>query len=269
LATIEYYRYYATRAAAYFHAAGIGTWPELTSGLVDAFLTHQSKTTGRRGMRPICYALRSFFKFLRRQGHPLPDRLEQFPMPRIYRHEDLPCFIHADRVQRLLDGVDLATNAGIRDYAILLLLSTYGVRAAEVARLELDDIDWAGEIVHLRRRKSGRTDRLPLSIPVGEAILEYLRRARPKTTFRQIFLTTRAPVRPFKNGAIVTGLARKYLVAAGVDLPRLGAHTLRHTTAQHLLTEGFSYKIIGDYLGHYVASSLLLRVVGGRRPITR
>ncbi|MCE7874004.1 hypothetical protein DYH09_27030 [bacterium CPR1] len=154
----------------------------------------------------------------------------------------------------VLEAVDRSSLQGIRDYSILMFLVMYGVRAAEVARMTLDDVNWETEKLRLRNRKSGRTDWLPLSRPVGDALLEYLK-VRPKVVHRQIFITLKAPLRPFWSGAPISNVAHKRLRAAGIDLPRLGAHLLRHTTAWRLLTDGFSFKAIGDYLGHSAVSS--------------
>lgn len=99
--------------------------------------------------------------------------------PRVYQQEDLPRFLRADQVLTVLEAVDRSSLQGIRDYSILMFLVMYGVRAAEVARMTLDDVNWETEKLRLRNRKSGRTDWLPLSRPVGDALLEYLK-VRPR-----------------------------------------------------------------------------------------
>lgn len=236
-------------------ATGINAWEVLSPDQVDSFLAGQARTTGRRGMRNVCSALRGFLRFLQLEGHALEPCLENFPWPRVYQQEDLPRFLRGDQVRAALESVDRTTLQGIRDYAILLLLSTYGMRAIEVARMSLDDVDWSAGRLQLKHRKSGRTDLLPLGIPVGEALLEYLQKARPRTSHRELFLTLAAPVRPFLCGGPVSALARRRLLAAGIEQPRLGAHLFRHTTARHLLSQGFSFKVIGDYLGHSAVSS--------------
>lgn len=121
-------------------------------------------------MHCVCCALRSFIRFLRMEGHAMAPQLENFPHPRIYRQEEIPSFLNSQQVKNVLDCVDRSTTAGIRDYAVLLLLLTYGMRASEVTRLTLEDIDWSAEKIHLRDRKSGRSDIMPLSAIVGEAL---------------------------------------------------------------------------------------------------
>ena len=122
---------------------------------------------------------------------------------------------------------------GLRDYAMLLLLSTYGMRSGEIRRLRLDDIDWRAETLHIHHSKTGMHSLLPLMEPVGEALLNYLHRGRPKTDVREIFIRTRAPYRPLSR---IYSEVRRRLEAAGVKPHgKCGPHTFRHARAVSLL----------------------------------
>jgi integrase/recombinase XerD len=126
---------------------------------------------------------------------------------------------------------------GYRDYAILLLLSTYGLRDGEIKRLRLEDIDWRAETLHIRHSKTGASSRLPLLGEVGEALLDYLRHGRPRTAAREIFIRTRAPYRPL---SAVYSEIRRRLTDAGVKPPgKCGPHTFRHARAVSLLRASF------------------------------
>ncbi len=125
---------------------------------------------------------------------------------------------------------------GKRDYALLLLMVVYGLRAREVAALTLDAIDW-------------KRERLLISQMVGEAIIDYLRLGRPKTDSRALFFRAVAPYLPLKWWAI-SQVAARHLRRAGVAVPRPGSHTLRHACVQRLVDAQFPLKAIGDYLGH-------------------
>jgi integrase len=142
----------------------------------------------------------------------------------------------------------------IRDHAILLLLAVYGLRCGEVARLRLDDVDWEGEVLHVLRPKQRCTQHYPLVSSVGNAIVRYLKETRPRCTRRELFMTLHAPVRPLLPASI-TPIVHSRLTALGVNVPRRGAHCLRHACARHLLASGFSLKQIGDQLGHRSASA--------------
>ena len=140
--------------------------------------------------------------------------------------------------------------ADIRDRAILFLLAVYGLRASEVERLTLDDLDWEKERVRVRRSKSSeRTDVYPVTEDLALAILRYLKEVRPQVHFREIFVKRTAPLRPLTAGAIGRMVSRR-LKPMGVRIKYHGAHALRHACACRLLAEGLSMKEIGDHLGH-------------------
>ena len=152
------------------------------------------------------------------------------------------------------DAADRRSASGKRDYAMLLLLATYGLRACEVAALTLDDIDWRNERLKIRDRKAGNTTTYPLSAVVGAAVIDYLKNARPATTCREVFMRTAAPLAPIGHAAVVSRAAY-FIRKAGISVPRAGSHVLRHSCVQRLLNAHFSLKHIGDYVGHRSASS--------------
>lgn len=141
-----------------------------------------------------------------------------------------------------------------RDFAILLLLVTYGLRAREVAALTLDDIDWKRERICVPERKAGHSTAYPLSLVVGEAILDYLQQSRPNTTDRHIFFRAPAPHTPMSWSSVSMRVGR-YLRKAGIQVSRPGSHTLRHTCVHRLVDVGFDLKTISDYVGHRSPSS--------------
>jgi integrase len=154
----------------------------------------------------------------------------------------------------MLEAVDRRTPLGKRDYAILLLLVTYGLRAREIAALNLDDIDWRRERLRVPERKADHFTAYPLSPIVGKAILDYLQHGRIKTPDRHIFFRVLAPYRPMTFDS-VSIRASRYLHKAGIQVGRPGSHTLRHTCVQRLVDADFSLKAIGDYVGHRSAAS--------------
>ena len=174
--------------------------------------------------------------------------------PQFYRLSSIPRSITWEEVGLVLAGVDRRTPCGKRDWAILLLLVTYGLRAREVAALTLDDIDWKRERLAVPERKAGHSTAFPLSASVGEALVDYLRHGRPQTEERRVFFRAVAPVEPI-GAALVSARARHYLLKAGIDVPRPGSHTLRHTCVQRLVDADFAFKTIGDFVGHRSAKS--------------
>lgn len=224
---------------------------------VDTFIEEKGKQGWRRpSLAALASSLRSFFRYAEGQGWCAPGIADVIESPRLYAQEGLPKGPSWEDVQRLLASTSGDRPVDIRDHAILILLAVYGLRRGEVARLELDDVDWVGERIVISRPKQRRIQYYPLTTEVGEAILHYLREARPRCTHRSLFLTMAAPIRPLSAGSI-TPIVRTRLRALGVTLPRRGAHCLRHACAGHLLASGFSLKQIGDHLGHRTANATL------------
>ena len=201
-------------------------------------------------MQSLCSILKVlFFRYLFRVGLMARDLSKAIESPRRYRFSDLPRSITWSDVEQMLQKVDRRSTVGKRDYAILLLLVTYGLRAREVGALTLDDIDWKHNHLHVRGRKAGHSTAYPLAPRVGEALLDYLKHGRPETTLRAIFFRAHAPYTPLSCVAVSLRV-KWYLQKAGLNVSRPGSHTLRHTCVQRLVDSGFSLKTIGDFVGH-------------------
>jgi len=186
-----------------------------------------------------------FLRYLHREGVISGDLSSTVEAARVYRLAKVPREITVDEVKQMLGGVDRQTVIGRRDYAILLLLVTYGLRAREVAALTLDNLDWRHDRLRIPERQAGHSTAYPLSPLVGEAIIEYLKDGRPKTTSRHVFLHVTYPRGPITHVAVAPRAAH-YLHKAGIAVTRAGSHTLRHTCVQRLVDAGWPWKQIGD-----------------------
>ena len=194
-------------------------------------------------------ALRAFFRYGEAVGWARPGLAAAIPMPRIYSGETVVVGPVWEDVQRLLGAAEGDRPGELRARAILLLLAVYGLRSGEVRVLRLEDLDWEAETLRVRRPKTGRTQVYPLARTVGDAILRYLREARPPCACREVFLTFRKPPQPLSRAA-VWQLVGSRMRRLGIDVRPCGPHALRHACAQRLLDTGFSMKAIGDCLGH-------------------
>ena len=223
----------------------------VTIAHVDSFLETQARLGwSRRSLCPLGGNLRSFFRYAADQGWCRSDLAPSIELPHLYALEDVPRAPSSEQIDRLLEDTASSDDpVKIRDHAILSLLINYGLRRGEVERLTLDDLDWAAETIRVTRPKMRRAQIYPMSVPVGEAILHYLRLARPRSIHRALFLTIQAPIRPL-SGASITYAVRTRLTKQGVQLNRRGAHCLRHACAGQLLDAGFTLKQIADHLGH-------------------
>jgi integrase len=146
--------------------------------------------------------------------------------------------------------VNRKTPAGRRNYAILQLLYTYGVRGGQVCALRLEDIDWTQNQILFKASKRGKDVRVPLTAEVGESLLDYLRNSRPPCSCPEVFLTCQAPYHPLTNSCSLSLIVNRCLRAAGIELPSMGAHAFRHGFASRMLQQGHSLKAIADVLGH-------------------
>jgi site-specific recombinase XerD len=217
---------------------------------VVRFVQRQASRLHRKRAKLLTSALRSFLQYVRYRGKTKLDLAAAVPAVANWSMSSIPRAISAEQVQQLLASIDRRTAMGCRDYAILLLLARLGLRSGEVASLDLDNIDWkAGQLSV--RGKSGQRSELPLPAEVGEAITAYLRRGRPQSTSRRVFLRAKAPSRGFRGASGVGSIVRHCLQRAGLDAPTHGAHQFRHGLATQMLRRGASLDEIGEVLGHH------------------
>lgn len=191
-------------------------------------------------------ALRSLLRFLFLAGHTHCQLASAVPAVAHWGAGSLPRALSPDGVAALLADCDAATLGGRRDRAVLALLARLGLRAGEVAGLELEDLDWAAGEISVRG-KGSRRERLPLPADVGEALVAYLRGGRPRVGCRKVFLRLNAPIEGLTVPAVT---AVVYRACARAGLPRAGAHRLRHSAASAMLAGGGTLLEVGQVLRH-------------------
>ena len=229
----------------------------VTAKAVIAFVVEESRRRSVGGSQVVVTAMRSFLRFLFLDGRiaqPLAQAVPAVSAPKGF----LPRGLGEEVVGALLESCDAATVVGKRDLAILMLLSRLGLRAGEVARLSLDDLDWhRGELVV--RGKGSRQDRLPLPVDVGETLAAYLSSGRPKVQCRAVFLRIHAPITAM-SVSNVSEIVRRACIRAAV--PEARAHRLRHSAATAMLRGGGSLVEIGQILrqSHDVTTSIYAKV---------
>lgn len=219
---------------------------DLSGADVTAFLLGECSRLAVKSAKGVVTDLRSLLRFLFLEG--LTPRALATAVPPVagWRDTGLPATLTTSDVNALLASCDRGHPTGVRDFAILTLLARLGLRAAEVAGLELSSVDWrVGEIVI--RGKGHRIDRLPLPVDVGEALAAYVVEARPRVVCRALFLTTHPPARAL-HPHTVSGVVR--YACARAHLPPVGSHRLRHALASELLRRGAALPEIGQVLRH-------------------
>lgn len=238
--------------------SGAAGFANLTVRDVDAYMDWRARGLTRRSLKDVAERFRSFLRHLHRTGQIAIDLSPHVIAPLLYAYEGVPSVLEAAQIAAVLDvaGKDVSPP-GLRDHAMLQLLSTYGLRAGEVAHLRLDDIDWRAETLRVHRSKTGAHALLPLLEPVGEAMLLYLRGGRPQTDARDVFIRMRAPYRRLSVAGIYNAVGRRMKAAGVTPSGKRGPHVFRHARAVSLLRASVPRKVIGDVLGHRSTESTI------------
>ena len=228
--------------------------PALAATDVETFIQSSGARFGRATLQHVVAHLRSLLRFLAGRGEVEPGLETQIDTPRVYRGEQLPRSLPWETVRALLASIDRESKCGMRDYAMFLLIATYGLRCSEIVRLTLDDVHWRAGRIRVLQSKTRAPLLLPLTDEVGACLIRYLRCARPSRPYRELFLRAQAPGGVLKPTA-VTEAFQAWARRSGLNIPFQGAHCLRHSYAVRLLRQGTSLKTIGDLLGHRTAES--------------
>ena len=220
------------------------------AGLIRRAIVAEAQRCSPSHVKTMTTALRGYLRFLAAAGICPPGLDRAVPLVPQWRLSSLPRYLSATDVDRLIASCDLSAAHGIRDRAILLLFARLGLRAGDVLNMQLDDIDWAAGTV-LVSGKGRREVCLPLPQEVGDALLDYIDRARPVVKEPRLFLRSCAPYRPFTSPSTISCVVSLALRRAGIeDPPSRGANLLRHSAATAMLRGGATLQSVGAVLRH-------------------
>lgn len=234
---------------------------------IDEFIVWCSKRYARTTVSDICCTLRAYQRFLCATGRIQSNLASSIIAPLVRTAERPHRALPWNKVQRILQGIDQSTPTGRRDYALLLMMSVYGLGAGEIIGLTLDDVNWRARTLRVVRPKNGVEFLLPLLPAVGRALVRYLQGGRPRLVeSRHLFITMCTPHKRLACSVTIRHILHTAAARAGVNAPYMGTHVLRHTHACRQLELGSSPKIIGDILGHRDpdSTSAYLRVATSR-----
>lgn len=241
-------RYVNTARTFLGHVAGgeVCDLRSLSAGDVSGFVVREGRRLSVGSTKDVVNCLRSFLRFLCSQGLVDGRLVAAVPAVAGWRGASLPKALPAEQVAALLASCDPGTVVGRRDLAMLRLMARLGLRAGEVAAMQLGDVDWRrGEI--FVRGKGGRCERLPVTVDVGDAVAGYLCHGRPSVQSRAMFLRVCAPI----VGLGPVGVSAAVGAAcARAGVPAVGAHRLRHSAATAMLQAGGSLSDVGQVLRH-------------------
>lgn len=220
------------------------------ASLVQRIILEESRKISRAHIKHLASVLRCYLRYLEARGDCRPWLAQAVPTMAGWRLSALPRYLPSAKVEALIASCNLATPAGIRDHAILLLLARLALRAGDVKDMRLDDVDWTEGTLRVRG-KGRREVRLPLPQDAGDALLNYLNRARPSVACDRIFLRSLAPYRPLATSSNISCIVNMALTRAAItDAPCGGARLLRHSAATTMLRGGATLDTIGTVLRH-------------------
>jgi integrase/recombinase XerD len=251
-----------------FHSPN-APWKSLNASMVLTFVDHVVRRCKLRCRRMLLTALRAYFHYLQLCGQCVQHLLDA--LPRIKRlPRQLPERVLTVEQQRLwLNGIDRSIAEGRRDYAMALCLCDLGLRVGDLATLTLDDFDWRKGAIRIPNGKCKRRYWLPLPYRVGRAIAAYVRRDRPTTKRREVFVRHRSPhTLPLAANAIQRRL-QTVAREQGIPEPLTGTRAMRQTFATRLYEQGTPLKEVADMLGHEDIESTTIYAKISRRELSQ
>lgn len=250
--TINRYRYYLSHFTQKMSMQGL-SWNELTFNHIVEFLSSVQNTNAQ-----IYACVKNVIHYAFTRGCMSKDLSMYLKSVKPHRKESLPSCYDPGDVIRVENAIDRRSNIGKRDYAMVLLASRLGLRASDIRMLEFKDIDWDNNEIRIVQYKTKRHLTLPLLADVGDAIIDYVKNARPTCRQKKIFLTCSHPYKPCESATVST-IVKRYFIESGVDHKgkHTGAHALRHSLATAMLGNGTTLPVISGVLGHETSESTM------------
>jgi integrase/recombinase XerD len=223
---------------------------QYNTAFIRKIIINVAKKHSRCTVKKLTTALRAYLRFLSTEGVCIPNLDAAVPSVAEWRLSSLPKYITPQELEEVIAACDIHTKQGLRDRAIVLLLSQLGLRAGDISEMRLNDISWKEGTLRVCG-KNKREVLLPLPQEVGDALLSYLERSRPSVPINKVFLCLNAPYRPFPNSSGVSSVVSSALSRANIkNPPSRGAHLLRHTAATNMLRKGASLETVSAVLRH-------------------
>jgi len=222
----------------------------LTANAIHDYIIQTARPFSRGKRKKLISSLRSFLRFLHFRGYLNRNLVPAVPIIKTPKLATIPRGIPWDSVQKLLSMPDRTRPAGRRNYAVLQLLATYGVRIGQALNLRICDIKWEEKTIYFQPSKGGKPLRFPLQQDVAQALLEYLRMNRGNAPFPNVFLTVNRPKKPLSPGSKLGGSLKRYYKLAGIESTAGTSHPIRHAFATRLMEQEVPIKTIADLLGH-------------------
>jgi integrase/recombinase XerD len=246
------------RMLLFFDQKGVSSFNDITGRAISAFLATQIELDSRT-IATMLSSCRVFFRHLYRMGFTQNDLTEKLPVVKANRQFKLPKVWRQEDILTVLHSIDRGNPVGKRDYAILMLITRYGLRSADVKTMKLSNLRWNENVIEIIQNKTRNPLQLPLLHDVGWSIIDYLQHGRPPSEHSEVFLTCTIPIRPFGvHSNALNSILAKRVQQAGVRVPRdvpKGMHSLRHTLASVMLANDVELPLISSTLGHITSEA--------------
>ncbi|MEK6482559.1 site-specific integrase [Catalinimonas sp. 4WD22] len=253
--TLDSYQRHLFSFLIYCHQHDIYSLPVIDLSVLLGYINQLNEQTTPIYMA-IC-ALRGFVRYAFAEKLIQVDYAKKIPRYKRVGQPQIPTTYTPEEIEKLITSVERGSTTGKRNYAIILLAARLGLRASDIARLQFDHLHWSSSSIHIKQYKTGQEVTLPLLADVGNAIIDYLKYARPSSSATQVFLTARPPYSPFLSSNIVTQVVQRAFGKAGISIQgkRFGSHALRHSLASRLLEVRTVLPVISEVLGHQSTES--------------
>ena len=231
--------------------SGINRLEDITSDILRAFLA-EMHITRPASMDEVVSLLKKFFQYLEKNGTIIERHWQLLSSPRSRNHKVKPAMKH-EELALILNQIDRKDICGKRDYAILILAVTTGLRAGDIVSMELSNISWKEQEIHLAQGKTGKRLVIPLQPSARDALADYILNGRPQTESRRIFLRNTVPYAPLQDGVSISCIFRKYLKLAGIThLCNDGKtfHGIRRAVGTYMVSGGVPVTTVSQVLGH-------------------
>jgi len=254
--TTEHYVKQSSYFMDYLAAQGMSCFEMVTLDIINAYIRTLAGFTYKTVEQNIC-SLRAFFRFLYHEGTVPRDFAAKMPMVKARKQTAIPSVWTHEELKKLVDAIDRGSPKGKRDYAIILIACSLGLRCTDIKNLCFDNFNWAEKKLCFVQSKTKQPMELPLVPDVGWAVIDYLKYGRPKVDSQRIFVRHIAPFLPFAEEDHLHQLIRAYMVKAHIPVlkKRRGMHSLRHTLASVLLEKDTPLPVISDIIGHLDTNS--------------
>lgn len=250
------YQRYLYRFLQYCNRKKVHSLKKVDLPFVIHFIGELDCTSGTP-VNTIVATVRNFTKYLYQEKLLDVDYARKIPQGKVIQQPKLPSTYTKKEIEKLLRSIERSSASGKRNYAIVLMAARLGLRASDIARLTFDSLRWDTNTVEITMVKTGKELTLPLLPDVGNAIIEYLKYARPTSEEPYVFLTERPPYGSFSSSNIVTHIVQRAFRKAGVDIKnrKFGPHSLRHSLGFRMLEQNTVLPVISDVFGHQSTES--------------